>query len=1056
MTSPLYLPDFDEASGSQIPAILQLINLGYTYIPRHEAANHRDGTGQYVLRDIACRALRRINPSSISDKSIGEAVFALEKVKLDDGMIKASETVFSNLSGGCSVPEIVNGKKTSPQLRFIDWNDPRNNDFHVVAEFELEEDQNRRPDIVLFVNGIPFAVIENKKASVSVNEAVNQMIRNQKQSQTPKFFLFPQLLIATNVSTLKYGTMLTPFEFYSVWKEKDAGKEFEEKVLASINTPVSPETVGQIGQDLLRSRYEQKPRQILTEQDKGIYSLLKPERLLDLVRNFILYDNGVKKITRYQQYFAIKKTLARIETKDENGKRRGGLIWHTQGSGKSLTMVMLVKNLIEKIANPRVIIVTDRRDLDKQIHDTFAACNIKKGVQKAMSGKDLLEKIKDKTQDVVTTLVHKFDASVPLVDNDNDIFLLIDEAHRTQSGDNNAAMNKIMPRACQIAFTGTPLMKKTKTKDGELTKSQSIEKFGGLIDEYTISEAEADGAVLPLVYQGRFVDQKIDPLADKFYDRILAHLSEEQRADFMKKCVSAAVLEETSQRIDMIALDVHDHFIENFQNTGLKGQLVAPSKYAAVMFKKALDLLGEIRCEVVISDSQAKDVPDEDEDINHKKIVEAYLNEQKHLFGPLGNREKQIIDDYKKNPEGCELLIVVDKLLTGFDAPRDSVLYLAKQLKDHNLLQAIARVNRVFDGDAGKQAKTAGLIIDYSKNASNLKSALELFSNFDPKDIERALLDTDSQIELLQNAFRKLHDAFDDLSDPDDANAYVQKLIHDDKLRERFKEDVNACIRQFSVCASLYDFYDKTDAETLKGYQRDLKKFIELKKTAMLACAEAVDFSKYKDQIARLLDKYVSAKDAEILSKEINLSDMREFNDFIENEADGLSDKSKADAILAQTKKVIREKWSQDEAFYGKFSELVENLLNKLKSAKREDLAALLEQAKQYQADVANYSDADIPESLRSKQVFHPFYRNIKDFFKTTDDEYADIVRHIVSLVQSRKVVDFQTRDDVKRAVLNDVEDFLFDEVDEKLSVDTIEQIALTVWNLAVENKDLF
>lgn len=1051
-----FLPDFDEASCSQISAILQLINLGYTYIPRRDAAVHRDGKGQYVLRDIACRALRRINPASVSDKSIEDAVFSLEKVKLDDGVIKASETVFSNLLGGCAVSEIVNGKKTSPQLRFIDWATPRNNDFHVAAEFEIEEDQNRRPDIVLFVNGIPFAVIENKKASVSINEAVNQMIRNQKQFQTPKFFLFPQILIATNVSTLKYGTMLTPFEFYSVWKEKDGGTDFEAAVLASVNTPVDAETVGQIGQDLLRSRYEQKPRQILTGQDKGIYSLLNPERLLDLARNFILYDNGVKKITRYQQYFAIKKTLARIEQTDENGKRCGGLIWHTQGSGKSLTMVMLVKNLIEKITNPRVIVVTDRRDLDKQIHDTFAVCNIKKNVWQASSCKDLIEKIKDKTQDVVTTLVHKFDASTPVIDDDNNIFLLIDEAHRTQGGDANAAMNKIMPRACQIAFTGTPLMKKTETKEGVLTKSQSIEKFGGLIDEYTISEAEADGAVLPLIYQGRFVDQKIDPMADKFYDRIFAKLSAEQRADFMKKCVSAAVLEETSQRIDAIALDVHDHFIKNFQNTGLKGQLVAPSKYAAIMFKKALDLLGGIKSEIVISDTQAKDVPAEDEDVSHKKIVETYLSEQKHLYGSLDKREKQIIADYKKNPEGCELLIVVDKLLTGFDAPRDTVLYLAKQLKDHNLLQAIARVNRVFNGDVGKQVKTNGLIVDYSKNAANLKSALELFSNFDPQDIDRALLDTDSQIELLRDAFQKLRGAFSDLSNSDDMNAYVQKLILDEKLREQFKEDVNACIRQFSVCTSLYDFYDKTDAETLKSYQRDLKKFIELKKTAMLACAETVDFSKYKDQIAKLLDKYVSAKDAEILSKEINLSDMREFNAFIENEAAGLSDKSKADAILAQTKKVIREKWNQDEAFYGKFSELVEKLLFDLKSAKREDLAALLEQAKQYQADVANYSDSDIPETLRAKRVFHPFFRNIKGFFKTTGEDYAAIVRHIVSLVQSRKVVDFQTRDDVKRAVLNDVEDFLFDEVDEKLPADTIEQIALTVWNLAVENKDLF
>lgn len=1055
MTSPFSLPDFDEASSSQIPAILQLINLGYTYIPRYEAASHRDGKGQYVLRDIACRALRRINSADISDKSIEEAVFALEKIKLDDGVIKASENIFSNLLGGCAVSEIVNGKKMSPQLRFIDWDNPRNNDFHVIAEFEIEEDQNRRPDIVVLVNGIPLAVIENKKASVSVNEAVNQMIRNQKQSQTPRFFLFPQILIATNIETLKYGTMLTPFEFYSVWKEKNAAEDFETNVLKSVNMPVDAKTVGQIAADLLRSRYEQKPRQVLTEQDKGLYSLLLPERLLDLVRNFILYDNGVKKITRYQQYFAIKKIMNRIQQKNENGKRHGGLIWHTQGSGKSLTMVMLVKNLIEKIINPRVIIVTDRRDLDKQIHDTFAVCNIKKDVQKATSCKDLINKIKEKTQDVITTLVHKFDVSTSFADDDDNIFILIDEAHRTQSGDANAIMNKIMPRACQIAFTGTPLMKKTKTKDGILTKSQSIEKFGGLIDEYTISEAEADGAVLPLIYQGRFVDQKVDPMADKFYDRIFAKLSKEQRADFMKKCVSASVLEETAQRIDMIALDVYDHFTKYFQNTGLKGQLVAPGKYAAVMFKKALDLLGSVKCEIIISDTQSKNVPEDDE-TNHKKIVEAYLNEQKRLYGSLDRREKQIIADYKNNPDGCELLIVVDKLLTGFDAPRDSVLYLAKQLKDHNLLQAIARVNRVFNGDADKQSKTNGLIIDYSKNAKNLKNALELFSNFDPQDIDRALLDTDSQIELLQNAFQKLRNTFSDLDNPEDTNAYVQKLINDEKLRERFKEDVNACIRQFSVCASLYDFYDKTDADTLRGYQHDLKKFIELKKTALLACAEVVDFSKYKDQIVKLLDKYVTAQDAEILSKEINLSDMHEFNNFIENEAAGLSDKSKADAILAQTKKVIREKWNQDEAFYGKFSELIEKLLFDLKSAKREDLAALLEQAKQYQSDVMTYSDSDIPEALQTKQVFHPFYRNLKVFLQAAGDDYTNIVRHIVSIIQSKKVVDFQTRDDIRRAVLNDVVDFLFDEVEEKLSADTIEQIAITAWNLAVENKDFF
>ena len=1059
MTAHHILPDFDEANSSQIPALLQLINLGYDYIPRNEVNNHRESKSQYILHDIAKKALRDINEDIISDKSIDEALYALEKTKLDDGMIKASEDVYSNLLGGVSVPEIIDGKKTSPQLKFINWQEPEKNVYHVVAEFEIEEDQNRRPDIVLFVNGIPFAVIENKKASVSVDEAVSQMIRNQKFSQTPKFFLFPQILIATNINQIKYGTMLTPFEFYSVWKEKDAPKDYEQKVLKSVNNPVDAKTVAQIGEDLLRSSYKQEAKQSLTAQDYGIYSLLEPNRLLDLVRNFIIYDNGIKKITRYQQYFAIKKTITKIQTMNENGKRRGGLIWHTQGSGKSLTMVMLVKNLIETITNPRVIVVTDRTDLDVQIRDTFAACNIKAGVQQATSCADLVKKIKSKTLDVITTLVHKFDKPTDFVDDDNNLFVLIDEAHRTQGGDANAMMNKMLPRACQIAFTGTPLMKKVPARlEGKvISKSQSIQKFGGLIDEYTISEAEKDGAVLPLIYQGRFVDQTVDKIADKFYERLASKFTESERKDFAKKCISSSVLEETSQRIEMIALDVNDHFLKNFKNTGLKGQLVAPSKYAAVMFKKALDMLGDINAEVVISDTLADEGKD---DVNsaHKKAVTEYMAEQKHKYGSLESREKQIIQDYKKNPEGCELLIVVDKLLTGFDAPRDTVLYLAKQLKDHNLLQAIARVNRVYDGDAGKQSKTAGLIVDYSKNAKNLKNALELFSNYAPEDIENALLDTESQIALLNSIYARLHDAFKDITDVSNTNAYVEFLADKshEKEKEAFYDDVNKFIKQFSVCYSLYDFHDKMDQDKLEIYKKDLKRFVEIKKSTQLVLAEKIDFSKYKDQIMKLLDKYVTAKDVEVLSKEISLSDMHEFNQYIEDEKNGLSDKSKADAILAQTKKVLSERYElQDEVFYGKFSELIRKLLEDLKTAKKEDLAALLGQAKEIQKKVADYEDNDIPEKMRFAKVYHPFYRNIKKFFKTTGDAYTQIVEHIVGLIKSSKVVDFQNNLNVKRQIFNDMEDYLFDEVDEKLSADTIEQITETAWNIAVQNKDM-
>ncbi len=1049
------LPDFDEVSSSQIPALLQLINLGYDYIPRNEVNNHRESKSQYILHDIAKKALRDINEDIISDKSIDEALYALEKTKLDDGMVKASEDVYSNLLGGVSVPEIIDGKKTSPQLKFINWQEPEKNVYNVVAEFEIEEDQNRRPDIVLFVNGIPFAVIECKKASVPVDEAVYQMIRNQKFAQTPKFFLFPQILIATNINEIKYGTMQTPFEFYSVWKEKDAPADYETKVLENINKPIVENTVLQVCKDLRRKDYMHYTKESLSAQDLGIYALLSPSRLLDLVRNFIIYDNGIKKITRYQQYFAIKKTLQKIKSIDASGKRCGGLIWHTQGSGKSLTMVMLVKNLIEDVKNPRVIVVTDRTDLDIQIRDTFAACNIKKGVVQATSCKNLLELIEHNPQDVITTLVHKFDKPTDFVDNDNNIFVLIDEAHRTQSGDANMMMNKILPRACQIAFTGTPLMKKVPDRlvGKEMSKSQSIEKFGGLIDEYTISEAEKDGAVLPLIYQGRFVDQKIDEIADKFYERLASRFSESERKDFAKKCISSSVLEETSQRIEMIALDVNDHFVKNFQNTGLKGQLVAPSKYAAVMFKQALDLLGEIRAEVIISDTLADEGKD-DTLSEHKKIVTDYMAKQKHLYGSIESREKQIIRDYKKNPDGCELLIVVDKLLTGFDAPCDTVLYLAKQLKDHNLLQAIARVNRVYDGADGKQSKNAGLIVDYSKNAKNLKSALELFSHYDPQDIDRALLDTDSQIDLLNSIYDRLHATFKDIKDKQNTNDYVEYLKKNEKVREDFYGDVNKFIKQFSVCYSLYDFHSKMDTDKLLEYKKDLKRFVEIKKTTQLSLAEKVDFSKYKDQIMKLLDKYVTAKDVEVLSKEISLSDMREFNQYIEDDKNGLSDKSKADAILAQTKKVIKERYEQDEAFYGKFSELIDKILQELKQAKKEDLAALLAQAKECQKSVTDYEDSDIPEKLRKNKIYHPFYRNIRKFFKSDEKDYSQIVEDIVQIIKAHKIVDFQNNTSVKREIFFAIEDYLFDEVDEKLSADTIEQIVNTAWNLAVQNKD--
>lgn len=1030
------LQPLDEASISQLPAIIQLVNLGYEYLSREEVRQLRDGDSkQYILRPIAQKALEKINPK-ISPKSIEDAIVEFENVNLDEGIIKASEYIFTNLISGISVDEIVDGKKASPQLRFIDFKNPQNNVFNVCCEFEISEFKDKRPDIVVFVNGIPLAVIECKRPSVRVDEAVSQMIRNQSGVSTPKFFLFPQILLATNVLELKYGTMLTKGEYYSVWKE-------ECNVLESLNNKIDTTVLEQITLDLGKSNFKQTEVSHQNEQANGIFCLLRPERLLDIVRNYILYDNGVKKIARYQQFFAIKKTLLRIK---ESTPHKGGLIWHTQGSGKSLTMVMLVKVLTEEFTNPRIIIVTDRRDLDKQISDTFAACNIKKDVTQTSSAADLIKLIKEKSLAVIATLVQKFDRVIDketFSDPDDNVFILIDEAHRSQGGDANLWMNKILPNACQIAFTGTPLMRSEKA---------TARKFGGVIDSYTISEAEKDGAILPLVYQAMYANLKSNPkMLDEFYAQITESMSDSQRRDFEKKALSSKVMDENSSRIELIALDVVKHYKAHFQYTGLKGQIVMPSKYAAVLCKQSIDLLGGVRAEVIISDTKQED--GSDNLAEQKKLVSDFLAEEKRLYGSLDSREKILIKDFKDNPCGTELLIVVDKLLTGFDAPRNTVLYLAKQLKDHNLLQAIARVNRLCYGDAGKPQKESGIIIDYSKNAENLRHAMELFSNFDPQDIDQALISTDEKIGELEALYQRIYDVIKNK----DFDACLNYFKENERARSDFYENVNAFIRVFSTCMSLPDFARKVSSDKISKLCKDLRKFTELKKTAHIFMAEKVDFSKYRDQLLKILNKYVSADEIETLSKEINLSDVREFNSFVDDQKNGMSDRSRAEAIASQTKKIIHERYDEDPLFYGNFSEKIDRLLLDLKNAKKEDLAVLLKSIKVIQKNVSDYEDNDIPKSIRSNKTYHPFYRNLKEYILAEEDITTGIIKQLVEIIEKNKCVDWDRNITVERTVKNEIDDFLYDYVIDKLNVqlshDQASNIIENSWSIAVNNK---
>jgi len=881
------------------------------------------------------------------------------------------------------------------------------------------------------VNGIPFAVIENKKSSVSVDEALNQMNRNQGVEFCPKLFTYAQLLVATNKNELQYGTTGTPNKFYAVWKEKGTDDEvLNQKVVDLIQKEIDTEVYAQVLQDLngYTEGHKQRTDRIPTEQDRGVACLFEPKRLLDLTKNYILFDAGVKKLSRYQQYFAIHKMLKRVEEEEvtdrEISRRKGGLVWHTQGSGKSLTMVMFVKALIEDphILNPRVIIVTDRRDLDKQIKDTFKNCNLKKEVVQATSGQHLIDLIKAKDLSVVTTLVQKFESAAKkgtgFVDHDKNIFVLIDEAHRSQNGVANFEMGRIIPNACYIGFTGTPLMKDEK---------ESWRKFGGYIDKYTIDDALSDKIILPLIYEGRYVDlvQNKEQI-DRQMDRVTEGLNEKQKKE-LQRYVGTKIIKDNPQRIVEIAFDIEKHFMENFQHTGLKAQIVAPSKFSAILFQKFFEGRGNVRTAVIISDEHE----DGDEENLHKKEVVGYLDGVRKNHSSVDKYEKDVVDSFKHQDEGIEMIIVVDKLLTGFDAPRNTVLYLAKDLRDHNLLQAIARVNRLFENKKEKP-KTAGYIMDYSENAKNINTAMKLFGNYDENDVKGTLIDVADKIQELEQSYSAIHDLFNEIKGSTDDEVYLQ-FLNDQPTRETFYKTLNAFIKNLSECFVLQDFVH--EFKHLDLYKRELKKFAELRKASSLRYKEKVDLSEYKQSLITILDKYVDARGVELLTKQVNITDRKQFEEAIETLG---SDKSKAEAIAAQTERTIIEKMDTDPEFYEKFSKKISDILEKMRQGKLADIEAL-KQMKLIRDDVVNKKDDGLPEQIETQKGSDVFYRNLRAQFENLnldEDTYIATVLDIFSIIKSEAIVDWYKNLDVKRKMRNSIDDYLYDIVKGSKGID--------------------
>ncbi|OHC69589.1 MAG: restriction endonuclease subunit R [Rhodocyclales bacterium RIFCSPLOWO2_02_FULL_63_24] len=1039
---------FNEKHLSQIPALQLLANLGYRYLTPAEALTMRGGRLSNVLLEEVLRdSLKRINRIQhkgeqylFSEENLQSSIQRLKNVKYD-GLLKTNEAVYDLLTLGVALEQSVEGAVRSFTLNYIDWKTPENNVYHVTAEFSVERTRSHetaRPDIVLFVNGVPFAVIECKSPKYEVQDAVSQTIRNQRDEYIPSLYTYAQLVIGSNKNHCKYATVGTAAKYWSVWREEREEKDEDGAALrAVLDQPLPQEAKAGLYELLAEGFGVREPdaeylvRRALTEQDRTIYALCRPERLLRLALLFTVFDGGRRKIARYQQFFAVERILGRVKERDAEGRRAGGIVWHTQGSGKSLTMVMLAKALVLDldIRTPRIVLVTDRVDLDKQLGNTFAACGLTP--DRAESGRHLVELVADNKAHIVTTLINKFDKALStrkFQDPSSEIFVLVDETQRTQLGMFAARMRQMFPNACYIGFTGTPLLKREKS---------DVMRFGGIIHTYAINQAVADGAIVPLLYEGRLVEIEQNKAAiDVWFERHTQGLTLAQKADLKKKYARAEMLNKADQVIYMRAFDISAHFRQNWQGTGFKAQLVAPSKVAALKYKAFLDDIGEVTSEVVISPPDEREGFDDVDDDESTDEVVAFWQRMMKRYGDAEAYETQIVNGFKHGSEP-EILIVVSKLLTGFDAPRNTVLYLARSLKEHTLLQAIARVNRLYDDDEGRKPKEFGYIIDYAGILGELDQALTTYSaleSFEEGDLSGALASINDEVRQLPQRHAELWDVFKTVANRKDEEAFEQHLA-DEKVRENFYERLSAYARTLAIAMSSEAFITTTPDSRLKGYKADLKRFTNLKAAVKLRYAESIDYRDYEPKLQKLLDTHISANEVLKLNEPVNIFDVAAFQQVLEEQGHGKPTGAKADMIAHATRRAITEHLDEDPAFFEKFSKLIQQAIDDYRAGRISDLE-YFKRASAIKDAVVNRKVDDVPVVLHGKDhaiacfgILEPYFgRHVADAAQAKDVA-ANAAASIWAIVERNKVVGFWDNLDAQRRTMNEMDDFLYDEI---------------------------
>ncbi len=920
----------------------QLRTFGYSHATGAELAAERETQREVVLKGRLTRAIRRFNPW-ISEDNLNKVLRSVTHIEAA-GLMEANERFHDLMVNYLSVQQDRGKGKKSQTVKLIDFDHPEKNEFLVVDQLVVTgEGGEVRPDLTLFVNGLPLVVIECKSATISspLEQAVKQLRRYQRESE--RLFHYNQLLIATCGQAAQAGTIGAQGRHYAEWKDP---------------WPLTRSEVG----------LEPNPQDLLAA------GMLNPTRLLDLVRNFIVFEveggQTVKKLARYQQYRAVNKALERIRTAG-TPKERGGVVWHTQGSGKSLTMLYLAVKLRREAAlgNPTIVIVTDRRDLDEQITNTFRRCKFPNPVQ-AKSVAKLREHLTAGPGLTVMTTVQKFqerelDGEHPVLSEAENLFVLVDESHRTQYKGLALNMRTALPNACYLGFTGTPIDKQDKS---------TTRTFGPYIDKYTIQQAVDDGATVPIFYEGRLPQvQVMGQNLDKLFDRYFHEYSEEDRERIKKKYATEEAILAAPSRIREIVLDLLDHYEKQIRPNGFKAQLVACSREAVVRYKERLDELGGPESAVIFSAGH-----------NDEEELQKY-----HLSK---EEEKQLIERFKDPEDPLTFLIVCDKLLTGFDAPIEQVMYLDKSLKEHNLLQAIARVNRKYE------KKDYGLIVDYYGVSGFLHHALGIFHE---QDVKGAMESIESELPRLQSRHRGVMRYFDGV-DSNSLDACV-KVLEPEDVRTEFEH----AFRRFSQSMDMVMPNPKA-----RPFLEDLKFLGKVRQAAKNRYRDPeLDISDCGEKVKKLIADHLQATNVEVLHDPVDILSSK-FNQRLEQAA---SDEAKASEMEHAIRHEIRVKLDENPVYYTSLREKLEHLIEARREQRMDDKELAL--ALQRMIDDMR-GQAEEAESHGFSREQYPFYQLLIQTLGEEgweEPEIKELTHDITDIIREQVVIEWTEKKDVQR-----------------------------------------